>query len=182
LLPPIDGVIEAAADDLTPVLQTLAPSIPTAVNEAKRLAMTIEGRVPVVWGEDGLAATAAVRWKTEFNENAKVPALASAMPELDHNEVVGWADGTGERFAVLALRHEGEREENAARFEPSLRIAADAGATTTEVWARGSSPLARLLSLVAIGDHASIYLAALRGVDPKPIEAIARLKQALAGA
>jgi glucose/mannose-6-phosphate isomerase len=117
-----------------------------------------------------------------MNENAKVPSVASALPELDHNEVVGWADGTGERFAVVALRHEGERADDAARFAPSLGIASDAGAHTEEVWARGSSPLARLLSLVAIGDHASVYLAALRGMDPTPIDAIVRLKQALAEA
>jgi glucose/mannose-6-phosphate isomerase len=182
LLPALADEVRRATDELDTVLETLAPSVPLAVNEAKRIASEIGARVPAVWGEEGLAAAAAVRWKNQMNENAKTPALASALPELDHNEVVGWSEGAGERFAVIALRHEGERPDDAARFEPSLEIAAAAGARTVEVWARGSSPLSRLLSLVAIGDHASTYLAAMRGVDPTPIDAIVRLKQALADA
>jgi glucose/mannose-6-phosphate isomerase len=182
LLPDIDADVAAAADELDGVVETLAPSVPTAVNEAKRVAVEIGSRMPIVWGEEGLAATAAVRWKTQMNENAKVPAMASALPELDHNEVVGWTRGTGDPFAVVALRHEGERADDAARFAPSLEIAAASGAGTLEVWARGGCALSRFLSLVAIGDHASTYLAALRGVDPTPIDAIARLKRALADA
>lgn len=178
-VPDLGGEIAAATAELDDVTATLGPSAPTAVNEAKRVALEIGSRVPVVWGQ-GLAAAAAGRWKTQMNENAKVPAMASVLPELDHNEVVGWSAGTGAGFAVVALRHEGERSDDAARFRPSLEIAADAGAQTTEIWARGDSALSRFLSLVAIGDHASTYLAALRGVDPTPIEAIVRLKQALA--
>jgi glucose/mannose-6-phosphate isomerase len=174
--------VQAAIAELDTVLQTLAPAVPSAVNEAKRMAIEIGERIPVVWGEEGIGATAAVRWKNQMNENAKTPAMASALPELDHNEVVGWSGRAGDAFAVVALRHEGERADDAARFAPSLEIAASSGAHTCEVWARGSSPLARLLSLVAIGDHASTYLAALRGVDPTPIDAIVRLKQALADA
>jgi len=41
------------------------------------------------------------------------------------------------------------------------------------------SPLARVFSLVALGDHVSLYLALLRGVDPTPVEAIQRLKRRL---
>jgi glucose/mannose-6-phosphate isomerase len=178
-VPDLGGEIAAATAELDDVTATLGPSAPTAVNEAKRVAVEIGSRVPVVWGQ-GFAAAAAGRWKTQMNENAKVPAIASALPELDHNEVVGWSAGSGGGFAVVALRHEGERSDDAARFRPSLEIAADAGAQTTEIWARGDSALSRFLSLVAIGDHASTYLAALRGVDPTPIEAIVRLKQALA--
>jgi glucose/mannose-6-phosphate isomerase len=182
LLPPLGDEVGSAADELDTVLTTLAPSIPAAVNESKRVAAEIGARVPVVWGEEGIGAVAAGRWKNQMNENAKTPAMASALPELDHNEVVGWSEGTGDRFAVVALRHEGELADDVARFAPSLEIAASAGAHTCEVWARGSTPLSRLLSLVAIGDHASTYLAALRGVDPTPIDAIVWLKQALADA
>jgi glucose/mannose-6-phosphate isomerase len=182
LLPALGAEVAAATGELDAVVETLVGSVPVAVNEAKRVAVAIGSRFPVVWGEDGIASAAAARWKTQMNENAKVPATSSALPELDHNEVVGWAERTGERFAVVALRHEGERDDDAARFAPSLEIASDAGARTEEVWARGSSALSRLLSLVAIGDHASIYLAMVRGVDPTPIDAIVRLKQALADA
>jgi glucose/mannose-6-phosphate isomerase len=136
--------------------------------------------VPVVWGAEGIGAVAAARWKADLNENAKVPAFWSELPELDHNEVVGWSAGRGREFFVVALRHGGEHPDVAERFPPSIEIAASAGAGVAEVWARGGSDLSRLLELVLRGDLVSTYLAIARSVDPTPIEAIARLKAALA--
>ncbi|MGE5460723.1 MAG: SIS domain-containing protein, partial [Solirubrobacterales bacterium] len=127
-----------------------------------------------------LAAVAAARWKTQMNENGKTPAFASALPELDHNEVVGWSQDRGHGFSVVALRHDGEHPDVAARFELSRAIAEESGARTHEVWARGRSALARLLSLVMVGDFTSTYLGLAHGADPTPVEAIARLKAALA--
>src|SRR3972149_3902 len=84
------------------------PGEPVASTPAKSLALRIGERVPVIWGAEGIAAVAAARWKTQCNENAKVPAFAAALPELDHNEVVGWSQGRGEGFFLVALRHGGE--------------------------------------------------------------------------
>jgi glucose/mannose-6-phosphate isomerase len=123
-----------------------------------------------------------MRWKTQFNENAKVPAFAAALPELDHNEVVGWSSGRGGGFAVIALRHGGEHGDVSARFPLSEEIARLSGADVHEVEARGRSDRARLLMLVQIGDLVSTYLGLARGVDPSPIDAIASLKRALAEA
>ena len=124
---------------------------------------------------------AASRWKTELNENAKIPAFAASLPELDHNEVVGWSEGTGKGFVILALRHDGEHPEVAKRFPASIQIAEESGAETREVRARGQCSLARVLSLVMLGGATSVYLGMLRGFDPTPIEAIDRLKAVLEG-
>ena len=45
--------------------------------------------MPLIYGAGPLAAVA-YRWKTQFNENAKMHAFSHAFPELDHNEIVGW--------------------------------------------------------------------------------------------
>lgn len=182
LVPPIHGDLEEALAELTAQDALCAPSIPTSVNPAKGLAVKIGDRVPVIWGAEGVGAVAAARWKAQFNENAKVPAFAASLPELDHNEVVGWSEGQGRRFFVLALRHASEHPDVAARFPLSMEIAAASGAEVREVWAGGRSALARFLTLAMTGDYTSTYLGIARGVDPAPIEAIARLKQALAGA
>jgi glucose/mannose-6-phosphate isomerase len=181
-LPPLGADVEAASAELTALASTYAPSVPTSANQAKHLARAIQDRTPVVWGGEGIGSVAAGRWKTQFNENAKVPAWASSVPELDHNEVVGWSQGMGSPYFLLALRHEGEPPDVAARFPPSLDLAREAGAVAEEVWASGGSPLSRFLSLSLIGDFTTSYLGIARGVDPTPIEAIARLKQALAEA
>ena len=136
--------------------------------------------MPVVWGAEGIGALAAMRWKTQFNENGKVPAWHSSMSELDHNEVVGWVEPYGAHHAVIALRHDDEHEEIAARFPLSAEIVRDAGAEVREIDVRGGPALRRLFSLIAIGDHASCYVALRRGIDPTPVEAIGKLKAALA--
>ena len=120
-------------------------------------------------------------WKTQMNENGKVPAFWSAMSELNHNEVVGWTAPYGERFFVVALRHDGEDPQMPPRFPLSYDIVRTAGVEVEEVHARGTSSLARLLSLIIVGDLASVYLAINRGVDPTPVPVIERLKAALAG-
>ncbi|MBA3690120.1 MAG: bifunctional phosphoglucose/phosphomannose isomerase [Actinobacteria bacterium] len=180
LVPQAASDVEATVTELTALAGSLGPDVPRDSNDAKELAWRIGDRVPVVWGAEGPGAVAAARWKTQFNENAKIPAWWSSLPELDHNEVVGWTRPTGDPFMVIALRHEDEHTDVAARFPLSLDIAREAGAVTAEQWAAGSSALARLFSLILMGDFTSTYLGLLRGADPSPIAAIVKLKAALA--
>jgi glucose/mannose-6-phosphate isomerase len=174
--PDLDEAVRA----LERIVESGRPSVPGAANPAKSLARRIGDRVPVIWGAAGVGAVAASRWKTQLNENAKVPAFAAALPELDHNEVVGWSPGRGEGFFLVVLRHAGEHPGVAARFALSTEIATAAGVEVAEVRSDAGSPLGALLELVLLGDLVSTYLALARGVDPTPIEAIARLKRALA--
>jgi len=182
VLPSLAADLDEAVEEMRSVTQTNGPEVPLAANRAKTLAVSIADRIPVVWGADGIGAVAALRLKTQFNENGKVPAFAAVMPELDHNDIEGWAPGRGEGFVVLALRHVGEHPEVASRFEPSLEIARSSGAMVEQVWGSGRSPLAALLTLVQSGDFIATYHAIARGVDPTPIDAIAGLKRALAEA
>jgi glucose/mannose-6-phosphate isomerase len=179
LLPPLAEDVAEAAGEVEARAAVCGPASLTGENPAKRLAKELDERIPVLWGAEGIGATAAARWKTQFNENGKMPSWWSSMSELDHNEVVGWTEPFGGAHAVIALRHEAEDPEIAARFPLSLQIAADAGADTHEVWATGRSSLARLMSLIALGDFTSAYVAIRKGVDPTPVDVIQRLKAAL---
>lgn len=181
LLPDAADDVDEAVAELAALASKLGPSVPAHENLAKELAHRLGDRIPVIWGAEGIGAVAAARWKTQFNENAKIPAFTSSMSELDHNEVVGWVHPHGEGFSVIALRHDGEDREVAARFPLSLEIAHDAGASVEEFRAAGRSSLAQFFSLIALGDFASVYHALLHGVDPTPVAAIDRLKAALAG-
>jgi glucose/mannose-6-phosphate isomerase len=181
------GLTPRLADDVAEVVSVLeagvarlAPEVPAGRNRAKALAEAIGDRIPVVWGTDGVASIAAMRWKTQMNENGKVPAFASSMSELDHNEVVGWTSPYGERCTVIGLRHGAEPPEIAARFPLSADIARQAGGIYEEVETAARSPLATLFGLVIVGDFTSCYVALRRGVDPTPVAVIDRLKAALA--
>lgn len=180
LLPSMRADVEEAAAETGARLAQLAPALPTSANPAKHLAEAIGERIPVVWGAEGIGSVAALRWKAQLNENGKVPAWSSALPELDHNEVLGWSAERGRRFFVVVLRHEGEPGDIPERVELSSEIARASGAATEEVWASGTSALARLLTLVAHGDMTATYLGLAHGEDPTEMEAIVRLKRALA--
>ena len=180
------GLVPALADEVADVAGTLdelsaelAPEREEPRNPAKDLARWIGDTIPVVWGAEGLGSVAAARWKTELNENAKVPAFSGSLPELDHNEVAGWSAGAGERFSLIALRHEGEHPDVAARVPVSIEIASESGMHGREVWARGRSALSRFMSLAAMGGATSVYLGIARGFDPAPIAAIDRLKRGI---
>lgn len=172
--------IEEAVPHLIAQAAGMAPSVPAMSNPAKDVATWLGERIPVVWGSEGVSEAAAWRWKCAFNENAKVPAFASALPELDHHEVAGWSAGTGDRFALIVLREPGEHESVAPRLEATLEQVSASGIEVREVHALGHAPLARALSLMLVGDAASAYHAMAAGIDPAPIDAISRVKARLA--
>lgn len=178
LVPSLAGEVAEAVQVLDEMFVELGPG--ASGNVALTLAESLEGRIPVIWGADGPAAAAAMRWKTQLNENSKVPAWWSAMSELDHNEIAAWLGGSAGDYSIVALRDREEPPGIPPRFPLSAQIARDAGAEVTEVASRGRSDLARFLSLAAYGDLVSVYLAFVRGVDPTPVDVIMRLKRELA--
>jgi glucose/mannose-6-phosphate isomerase len=139
---------------------------------AKALARELHGSIPVLYGA-GPTVAAAKRWKNQLNENSKLPAFWSELPEADHNEVCGWdrAAELGKLRAVF-LDDPDIDERVRKRIAPTARIARP----STVVGAVGENEVERMLASVLLGDLVSVYLAALDGVDPWEIEAIDRLK------
>jgi glucose/mannose-6-phosphate isomerase len=159
----------------------LAPGVPLARNPAKKLAMELAGRVPVVVGA-GPMAPVAQRWKTQFNENSKSWGYFEPMPEMNHNAVSG-IHFPGEAvgcFGVLFLTRTGAHPRNKLRLELTQQIIKGQGVACREVMIRGESTLAQILSAVQLGDYASCYLAMLNGTDPTDIKDIIGLKQRMA--
>jgi glucose/mannose-6-phosphate isomerase len=147
----------------------------------KDLARGLHGTVPQIAGS-GLTSPIAYRWKCQFNENAKLPAFSSELPELDHNEIVGWQSASElGRFSAVFLDDSDLHPRIRQRIELTRGLIAAEGAATFRVESVGASATERLLSLVLLGDLVSLYLAVLRGVDPRPVAVIERLKSALAG-
>jgi glucose/mannose-6-phosphate isomerase len=146
-------------------------------SQAKAIAHALEGRIPVVYG--GRTSTApARRWRSQLNENAKVPAFYGDLPEAHHNEVVGWHHGGGDLFGIV-LETKEEHERMALRFDVTAEVMGAAGFEALRVEAVGESPTAQVMSLVLLGDLVSVYLAVLRGIDPTPVDEIEGLKARL---
>ena len=148
---------------------------------AKTLARGLHGTIPQIAGA-GLTAPIAYRWKTQINENAKLPAFAAELPELDHNEIAGWDGARGlAPFSAVFLDDSDLHRRISQRIELTRGLIASRGAPNFRVETIGEGRLERLVSLVLLGDLVSLYLAVLRGVDPAPVEAIESLKAALVG-
>jgi glucose/mannose-6-phosphate isomerase len=144
---------------------------------AAEIAAQLEGTVPVVYGAD-LTTPVARRWKCQINENAKLPAFYSELPEADHNELCGW-DAPDASLAAVFLEDSDQHPRVQRRFELTAAAIAGDGATTVRVETAGETRVARLLWATMLGDLVSLELARLRGVDPLPVEAIERFKQAM---
>jgi glucose/mannose-6-phosphate isomerase len=182
------GLIADITADLTETEGVLAGrvalygrDVPTENNDAKQLALQLDRRVPHIWGQELLLGVAASRWRTQLNENAKIAAFSSTLPELDHNEIVGYekdSPGIGD-LAIVVLRMPGENPRIGRRIEATVERVRDLVACTVEARAVGESPLARVMSAVLLGDFVSVYLAVRRGVDPTPVAAIDELKRRL---
>jgi glucose/mannose-6-phosphate isomerase len=148
-------------------------------SEAKRIARSLQGSMPVVYGA-GLTEAVARRWKTQMNENAELPAFWAALPELDHNEICGWP-GAGELgpMSAVFLQDREQHERTKLRVDLTAPIVARAAAAVERVESRGETAVERLMSLVFLGDLVSLYLSVLLGRDPSRMDAIDDLKAEL---
>ena len=182
LVPDLQADIDEAIKVLSELASRCQRERPSAENPAKDLARRIKDRIPVVYGGQGLGATAAYRFKCDLNEYGKTPAFYNEIPELDHNEIVGWdqlAELTSKSFILVVLRDHGEHERVKLRVEITKRLVEDHLAEVVEVSSEGDSVLARLLSLIFITQLAAIYVGLGYGVDPGPVAVIQQLKSEL---
>jgi glucose/mannose-6-phosphate isomerase len=155
-----------------------------AASEPAELARRIGPSVPIIHGGGPVGAVAAQRWKAQVNENAKRLAFWSSQPELCHNEICGWADGSkeiGSLMSLVMLRHDSEHPQISRRFEITADLVRRWVASVVEVRAQGEGDLAQLFDLTYFGDYVSLWLAADAGIDPGPVEVLTWLKQQLAG-
>jgi glucose/mannose-6-phosphate isomerase len=152
---------------------------PGLVERAKELAGRVAGSIPVIYGAD-LTVPVALRWKTQINENAKLPAFTAALPEADHNEIEGW-DGTEEagRMSAIFLEDRDQHPRVRRRFELTAAMVEPAAHCVTSIETEGESRTERMLWAVMLGDLLSLQLASERGVDPSPTDMLDRVKDEL---
>lgn len=178
-----DDEVRSAAHAADIRVAASAPELPTAENEAKRLAWAIVDRLPIIEAS-GLLAPVARRWKTQLNENSKTSATWEELPEATHNAVVGYPqpDTLKDHLIVVFLESDQDHERDRLRGRLSRELLDASGVSHEVVTVTGEGRFAAALDAIVRGDFASTYLAALYGIDPTPVESITILKRALAEA
>ncbi len=153
-----------------------------STNRALQIAKALHGRLGVVYSAAELLDAVNTRWRSQLAENAKSLAFGNLLPEMNHNELVGWKilKDQMREMLVLFLRDKGDHPRVQARLDLTKGIIAEQTPHIVEIWSEGVSPLARIFSLVYLGDWVSYYLAILNHEDPTPVTVIDHLKSSLA--
>ncbi len=178
LIPDSWGEVDEAVRVLESLRDEMVPEVASDSNPAKRLATKLLHRIPFIYGPK-LLESVSYRFSTQLMENAKTPAASWAFPEAFHNAVMA-SEAPQEvldRLAILIIRDPKGTEETNRKarrfqelFEPKVGI-------LCEVEARGRGKLARILSVLYMGDFVSTYLALLYGRDPGSTDAIDEMKR-----
>jgi glucose/mannose-6-phosphate isomerase len=175
--------VESALIDMQKLNQAWQEDSPQAGNQAKQLAMTLYGKIPVIYCA-GILTDVGRRWKTQINENSKAWAFFEVLPELNHNAVLGYsypADMKDKVF-VLFLGCHALHPRTLVRYKITGELLERHHIPFQYIDSEGSNPLKHILGLVLLGDWVSYYLAMLYGVDPGPVPEIDLLKQRLSEA
>ncbi|MDQ1329312.1 MAG: Bifunctional phosphoglucose/phosphomannose isomerase [Candidatus Poribacteria bacterium] len=173
--------LEESAEIIKHAVTKLSPDVPTENNKAKQLAINLFSRLPVIYAPQRYFDVVAMRWKGQINENSKMMAFHNVIPEMNHNEIVGWGSpiDISRKCVLIILTHKDESSKIRKRIDIAKSLITKEETQVIEIQAEGKSLLAKALYLIYLGDFVSYYLAMLNGVDPTPIERILILRSML---
>jgi glucose/mannose-6-phosphate isomerase len=173
------GIIsDAFINDLETVSRLLTESRDAIEKEATEIADSLMGKIPVIYAADGFGGVA-TRFRQQVNENSKMLCWHHVIPEMNHNELVGWRTRNND-LAVILFRNESDFSRIQARMEINKSTFADYTDTILEVWSKGETDLQRALYLIHIGDRISLILGEKKGIDITEVKVIDHLKGELA--
>jgi len=153
-------------------------------NEALLLAQELNDTLPIIYSDGAMMAPVNLRWRSQFEENAKTLAFGNTLPEMNHNEIVGWeriVHLTG-RLSVVMLIDKKDNPRVQRRMEIVEELIEDQVYTLHILKTRGKSRLTRQFSLIQMADWTSFYTAIINDTDPTPVAKIDLLKSKLAEA
>lgn len=169
------GFIESKKEDTKRTEKALKK--PMFKEIAKKLAEKLKDKIPIIYASDDLSCVA-YKWKIDINENSKTHAFYNIIPEMNHNELVGYTNVKG-NYHVIIIKDDEDFERIKKRIKITKQIIKEKGIEVTEVEIKGDCFLTKLFSAIYIGDWVSYYLALEDGIDPTPVDIVEDLKRKL---
>jgi len=145
-------------------------------SQAKRLAGELHGRIPVIYATAPFDTTAARVIKIKLNENAKTAAFFYGLPELNHNEMVGYTRLCGPFTAVL-LRDPDQSPRMKRREDVTVETLRENGVPVVEIPLLDGNAIEKLFAVLSLFDFVSCFLAMADGIDPNPGAMVEDFKQ-----
>jgi glucose/mannose-6-phosphate isomerase len=182
------GFLEGISVDIEALNQTLKSMLLLELNEtvtidsnpAKRLAVNLHGKVPVIYCTGGLSGVAR-RWKTQVNENSKTWSFYEAFPELKHNAIAGYRfpSKLASEIYVILLFCTSLHSRILTNYQITSEILEQNHVRYQMISSKGDDMISQMMSLIFMGDWTSYYLAILNKIDPTPVISIDHLKKRL---
>ncbi len=163
--------------------QKYGVAVPVKDNPAKQIAMELYGYIPLVYGSLDYYDSVAWRIKNQFGENSKLMAFYNVIPNLHHDEAVGWdmpEDLISKFYLILLRDDELDSHKIKKRKDITAEMLSSRMGKVRQVYAEGPNRLCRMFSLVYLGDFITLYAPIYRGVDPTPVNIINLFKTKMA--
>ena len=142
--------------------------------QAMDLAKKMYKQTPVIYVANGFEGVA-VRFRQQINENAKMLCWHHVVPEMNHNELLGWRTNVDD-LAVVYFRNKCDYDRNQIRMDINKKVISEYTTNITEVWSKGDSLIENSLYHINLGDWVSWYLSEMNNVDAIEIDIINFLK------
>lgn len=159
-------------------VQLLEAEKENIIKEARQVVKALVGKTPIIYATTYFEGVA-IRFRQQLNENAKILCGHHIIPEMNHNELVGWPSGS-DRISVVFLRDKDEYSRNNARIEINKEVIKKYTPHITEIWSKGKSQIEKAIYFIHFVDWVSVLLSEVKGVDSMEIRVIDHLKGALA--
>lgn len=164
--------------ELSNVIEMLDSMAGAIQEEARDIAHKLHGTIPVIYSESRIEGVA-IRFRQQLNENSKMLAWHNVVPEMNHNELVGWTKREDD-ISVVFLRNADDYPRNQERMNFTKGVVSKYTDTVVEIYSKGETLLERSFYLINICDWISYYLAEINEVDAIEINVINSLKNKLA--
>lgn len=171
----IDGKFK---HDISSLIDTLEREGESIKGIAKKVATDLQGTIPVIYVDSKMEGVA-VRFRQQLNENSKMLCWHNVIPEMNHNEIVGWRR-KHKNLSVVFLRNKNDFERNQQRMDFTKEVVSNYIDTVVELFSKGESDIERSFYLIYLCDWISYYLSEINEVDAMEINVINSLKSKLA--
>lgn len=164
--------------DFTNAIELLDTEKSDIQKQAMSLAKKMYQQTPVIYVANGFEGVA-VRFRQQINENSKMLCWHHVVPEMNHNELLGWRTNVND-LAVVYFRNKSDYDRNQIRIDINKKVISKFTQNITEIWSKGGSLIENSLYHINLGDWVSWYLSEMNNVDAVEIDVIEFLKGELA--
>ena len=147
------------------------------IEQAKKINANSAGKHFVFYSEDRLSAVL-LRACQQLNENSKELAHYNVIPEMNHNEIVGWRS-ENKKLCFLIVRSKFESTQNSKRLDIMQNILSKKGQSTQTIVAEGENIIEEAFYLIHLFDWLSYFRSEENNVDIMEVDIIDSLKQEL---